>query len=43
MYINFHNKLMHVMNRHAPVKVLGNKEVKEKQINHGKIKKLVKI
>ena len=31
------------MNRHAPIKVLRNKEVKEKQINHGKIKKLVKI
>ena len=31
MYINFHNKLMHVMNRHAPIKVLRNKEVKEKK------------
>lgn len=30
------------MNRHAPIKVLRNKEVKEKQINHGKNKKISK-
>ena len=28
IYNTFHNKLLHVINKHTPIKVLTNKEVK---------------